>query len=348
MLSAIRLLEDGLRVGQYIHIAVVAAAPFVVVPAFAEDSAWNHRSGGLHGFTTWLEDIQSILRITADPVIRTIVCRVPYGDFTDGAIARATNIPRPRLLRAAYQLQNMGLVTVDYDSGNMRIRPASTIAGERMRAWAYDACANDNSCPAPDNGTEKKTDKKKEEKKMPGFEDPDAWSVYYDHSRRVEWQKPDEVLDLLQLKDGMIVADIGSGTGYFTVRLARAVPHGRVYAIDHEPNMLHYLGERLVREKIDNVVFIHSDDDDPQIPTGVDVVLSVNAIPFIKPDDRKRFIARMREQLREGTRVVVIDWNDRDELSGQELADEMVAAGFKLLRHEKKMFSKQYALVLEN
>lgn len=347
MPSALRLLEDRLKAAQYICITVIASAYFVV-PAFAENSKWNHRSGGLHEFTTWLEDIRSILRISADPVMRTIVCRVPYGDFTDGAIAQATSIARPRLLRAAYELQNMGLIAVDHDGGNVRFRPASPSAGERMRAWAYEACANDDGCQAPDTGTAKQPEKKKEEKKMPGFEDPVAWSVHYDHPRRFEWQKPDEVLKLLQLKDGMVVADIGSGTGYFTVRLARAVPHGRVYAIDHEPNMLRYLEKRLVKEKIDNVSFIESGSDDPRIPAGVDVVLSVNAIPFIETDDRKRFIARMREQLRQGTRVVVIDWNDRDELSGQELADEMVAAGFKLLKHEKKMFSKQYALVLEN
>ena len=316
----------------------------------AGEVPWDHWPGGLPALVAWVEDVQAMMRIGADPVMRAIVCRVPYTDVTVGAIVRATRIPTPRLMRAAHQLRNMGLIALEGVGLDQRIRPASESTRARMREWAYHACATDDGCRAPRDGTATETiaesNKKRKDQEMPGFDEPVALSVFYDSPNRVDWQKPDKVLELLDLKKDTIVADIGSGTGYFTLRLARAVPRGRVYAIDHEPNMLIYLGDRVVKENIDNVVLVPADNDDPHIPDDADVVLSVNAIPFIETEDRKRFIANMYEEIREGTRVVVIDWNDRDEVPPKMLADEMVAAGFRLLRHDKDMLSKQYVLVL--
>src|SRR4051812_26198987 len=88
------------------------------------------------------------------------------------------------------------------------------------------------------------------------FSDAEQWAHVFDDPKRDEWQKPHEVIQALALKPDAVIADIGSGTGYFAVRLANMVPQGRVYGVDVEPDMVKYLSDRAKREKRSNVVAI--------------------------------------------------------------------------------------------
>jgi ubiquinone/menaquinone biosynthesis C-methylase UbiE len=80
------------------------------------------------------------------------------------------------------------------------------------------------------------------------FDDAEKWSKVFDDPARDAWQKPVEVITALKLAPDAVVADIGSGTGYFAVRLARAVPRGKVYGADVETDMVRFLNERAARE----------------------------------------------------------------------------------------------------
>src|SRR5216684_286013 len=83
-----------------------------------------------------------------------------------------------------------------------------------------------------------------------------------ERAERDEWQKPDEVVKALALKNGEVVADIGAGTGYFARRLAKAVaPDGKVYAVDIAADVLGYLKERAEKENLHNIVTIVSKED---------------------------------------------------------------------------------------
>ncbi len=64
------------------------------------------------------------------------------------------------------------------------------------------------------------------------FEDADKWAKEFDNPERDAWQKPEEVLDALHLKRTSGVADIGAGTGYFSVRIAKRIPDGKIFAAD--------------------------------------------------------------------------------------------------------------------
>lgn len=78
------------------------------------------------------------------------------------------------------------------------------------------------------------------------------------------WQHPEEVLQALNLKDGQFVADLGSGSGYFTFRLAEAVrPTGKVYAVDADPGMNDYVAARAREERYANIDVILAKPDDP-------------------------------------------------------------------------------------
>src|SRR5574341_633558 len=85
------------------------------------------------------------------------------------------------------------------------------------------------------------------------FGGAEKWAQVLDDPARDAWQKPHEVLQALKLAPDASVADIGSGTGYFAVRLAHRVPNGRVYGVDAEPDMVRYLAERAKREGLANL-----------------------------------------------------------------------------------------------
>jgi len=95
---------------------------------------------------------------------------------------------------------------------------------------------------------------------------------------RDAWQRPDQVMDALQIGEGSVVADLGAGGGWFTVRLARRVgPNGRIYAEDIQPEMIEAIKRRVQREALRNVTIVLGTDVDPQIPEGVvDAVLMVD------------------------------------------------------------------------
>ena len=95
---------------------------------------------------------------------------------------------------------------------------------------------------------------------------------------RDAWQRPDQVMDALQIGEGSVVADLGAGGGWFTVRLARRVgPNGRVYAEDIQPEMIGAIQRRVQREGLRNVTTVMGTAVEPRIPEGaVDAVLIVD------------------------------------------------------------------------
>lgn len=139
------------------------------------------------------------------------------------------------------------------------------------------------------------------------FKDAEAWSKVFDDRARDEWQLPDEVLRALELEPTMTVADVGAGTGYFAVRLARAVPQGEVIATDVEPDMVRYLTERAQREGLTNVRVIQGTQDASGLaPTSVDRILLVHVWHHLT--DRAAFARDLAAALRPGGRVFVVDF----------------------------------------
>jgi cyclopropane fatty-acyl-phospholipid synthase-like methyltransferase len=139
------------------------------------------------------------------------------------------------------------------------------------------------------------------------FEDAEAWAKVFDDPARDAWQQPERVVAALELAPSMTVADIGAGTGYFTVRLARAVPAGRVIANDVEPDMVRYLKERAAREGLANIEAVQGLPDDPKLPAGaVDRVLVVDVWHHL--GDRVAYAKQLAAALRAGGRIAVVDF----------------------------------------
>jgi len=138
------------------------------------------------------------------------------------------------------------------------------------------------------------------------FDDAEHWARIFDDPARDAWQKPDEVIGALQLAPDAVVADIGSGTGYFAVRFARALPKGRVYGADVEPNMARYLNERAARESLPNLSSHAASVDDPRLPAPVDLAIVVDTYHHIP--NREAYFRKVRGALKPRARVAIVDF----------------------------------------
>jgi predicted methyltransferase len=138
------------------------------------------------------------------------------------------------------------------------------------------------------------------------FHGAERWAKVFDDPARDAWQKPHEVIQALQLQPDAVVADIGAGTGYFSMRLAHMVPQGKVYAVDAEPDMVAYLKRRAGEAKLANVHAVQATADSPRLPEKVDVILLVDVYHHI--GNRARYFSRLRESLKRGGRLAIVDF----------------------------------------
>ncbi len=106
---------------------------------------------------------------------------------------------------------------------------------------------------------------------------------------REDWQKPDLIMDALRIAEGSLVADLGAGGGWFSVRLARRVgPRGRVYAEDIQPQMIDATKGRAERENVNNIITVMGTADDPRLPQGIDAALIVGSFHEMQFDEAGR------------------------------------------------------------
>jgi predicted methyltransferase len=165
---------------------------------------------------------------------------------------------------------------------------------------------------------------------------------------RDQWQKPDQIMDALGIADGSVVADLGAGSGWFTLRLARRVgPNGAVYSEDIQPQMIEAIEQRLRGENLHNVRQVLGTPSDPRLPSGLDAALIVDAYREMDdPADPSLVVTLLRNvarALKSQGRLGVVDFVPGGGGPGPE-PDERVnpdavvtaaaAAGLRLVRRE--------------
>ncbi len=154
----------------------------------------------------------------------------------------------------------------------------------------------------------------------------------YQEPDRYSWQYPERVIKALKLKTGMKVADLGSGTGYFTFRLAEAVgSSGKVYAVDIDEEMNASIDKQAVAKQMENVKTILAVEHDPLIPEKVDLIFSVNAYHHLK--NRADYFKNAARYLKPGGRIAIIDFREgafRHFTKLQTVLTEFKAAGYAL------------------
>lgn len=177
------------------------------------------------------------------------------------------------------------------------------------------------------------------------FSDAEHWSAVFDAPERDAWQRPDEVVELMEISPGMTVADIGAGTGYFEPYLSTAVgADGRVLAMDVEATLVDFMRERAEREGTDNVEAVLIPYDDPQLDAAsIDRVLIVNTWHHI--GNRVHYAGLLGDSLAPGGVVFVVDFTTESDhgpppehrLTAEDVSEEFQDAGFSTSTLEESL-----------
>ena len=184
------------------------------------------------------------------------------------------------------------------------------------------------------------------------FQGAAQWAKEFDDPSRDEWQKPHEVIQALALKPDAVIADIGSGTGYFSVRFAHMVPKGRVYGVDTEPDMVKYLADRAKSMGLTNVIPVQAAPDDPRLPEKVDLIFIADTFHHI--ENRAQYLRKLRDSLKPDGRIAIIDFRmdsvDGPPKSARSTPDRIKAelnrAGYAFVQ-ENDFLPKQYFLIFQ-
>jgi cyclopropane fatty-acyl-phospholipid synthase-like methyltransferase len=182
------------------------------------------------------------------------------------------------------------------------------------------------------------------------FDDPERYAKSFDDPARDGWQTPSRVIDVLALSPTVSIADIGAGTGYFSMRLAKAIPGGTVYAVDVERSMLDHIRKRALGEGLKNVVTVQASGASPNLPKPVGVVIIVDTYHHLP--SRPTYFRALQKSLMPGARVAIIDFR-KDSPEGpppefrfeaDQIIGEMTQAGYRLdAKHE--FLPRQHFLV---
>ena len=135
---------------------------------------------------------------------------------------------------------------------------------------------------------------------------------WLDREERQREEQPERAIAALDLQPGMWVADVGAGTGFFSVRLAKAVlPGGVVIANDIQPGMLDRLRTNAVAQGITNIETVLGTDSDPKLPTGkLDLVVLIDVYhEFSRP---QRMLEHIRDSLKPNGRLVLLEFRKED------------------------------------
>ena len=168
------------------------------------------------------------------------------------------------------------------------------------------------------------------------FDDAERWAKSFDDPARDAWQMPDRVIAALDLQSGQSLADVGAGTGYFSVRLARSQPGATIYAVDIEPSMVAHLAKRAAAEHLKNVVAVQAAGDRTNLPRPVDRALFVDVYHHLP--NRPAYFRELKKSLKPGGRVAIVDFR-KDSPDGppvefrftaEQIQAEMREAGFQL------------------
>jgi ubiquinone/menaquinone biosynthesis C-methylase UbiE len=182
-----------------------------------------------------------------------------------------------------------------------------------------------------------------------------AGADWLDRSERESEENPEGALDAIGIKPGMVVADVGAGTGYMSLRMAKRVgPMGKVYAEDVQPEMLHRLRQNAAEAKLNNIQTVLGGEADPKLsPNSLDLILLVDVYhEFSQP---QKMLRKMRESLKPDGRLVLLEYRKEDptipirpehKMSVQEVKLEVEAEGFHL-DQVLEALPRQHILILK-
>jgi protein-L-isoaspartate O-methyltransferase len=166
-------------------------------------------------------------------------------------------------------------------------------------------------------------------------------AAWLDRPEREAEEAPSKAIEALGIARGAVVADVGAGSGYYTVRLAQVVgPGGRVVATDLQPGMLDLIRAKVERQGLTNVMLVQGRADDPNLPAATfDLIVLVDV--YHELASPQVFARKLREALKSGGRLVLIEFRLEDprvpirevhKMSVSQVRQELGADGFQIDR----------------
>jgi ubiquinone/menaquinone biosynthesis C-methylase UbiE len=161
---------------------------------------------------------------------------------------------------------------------------------------------------------------------------------WLDREERQRQEQPEKAITELNLKPGMLVGDVGAGTGFYSLRLAKAVaPDGIVYANDIQPGMLDRVNANAAAQHVANIVTVLGTESNPRLPAGkLDLVVMVDV--YHELSRPQRMLDHIREALKPGGRLVLLEFRKEDptvpirpehKMTTDEVKAEVVPQGYE-------------------
>jgi ubiquinone/menaquinone biosynthesis C-methylase UbiE len=173
----------------------------------------------------------------------------------------------------------------------------------------------------------------------------------FENPERLEWQKPDKVIQMLQPLSGKVVADIGAGTGYFSVRLASRA--SKVIAIDVEPKFIEYLNKEVKKNNYKNIEVRQTSTETPGLKEKeADKVLIVNTYHHI--DKRENWLKALKKGMKKEGVLCIVDFKkgklpqgppDDHKLAPAQVVLELEKAGFYQAQIDTQTLAYQYIIL---
>lgn len=138
------------------------------------------------------------------------------------------------------------------------------------------------------------------------FKDVEKYIAFLERPERVKWQKPDAVVAAMALAGDETVVDVGAGSGYFSFRFARALPRGKVVAMDIQPEMVRHIHHKAMSEKVANVQAMVAKPDDPGIPGEADVVFVCDVLHHVAAS--QAWLGKLSGEMKPNARLVLIEF----------------------------------------
>ena len=186
------------------------------------------------------------------------------------------------------------------------------------------------------------------------FGHTDRYIDFLERKDRIKWQKPDAVIETLNIRGDEKIADVGAGSGYFSFPFASAVPQGKVYAIDVEPEMIRYVHHKAMMNDIKNIEVILAEPDDPKVPADSDIVFICDVLHHI--ENKLLWLKKIYSETKKGAKLILVEFKEGDlpegppeqiKISQNEIITKVSRAGFIRISTDNKLLPYQTFLVFK-
>ena len=185
--------------------------------------------------------------------------------------------------------------------------PAPTLAGQAsqvtaqpVRAPVLDAGQPAIECPLAKQGVHPAD--------LRPFKDTEKYIAFLERPERAKWQRPDAVIAALGLTGDEAVVDVGAGSGYFSFRLARALPRGSVVATDIQPEMVRHMHHKAMTDGVQNLHVVLGQAEDPGIPATADLVFLCDVLHHVP--NQPLWLGKLVREMKAGARLALVEFKE--------------------------------------